>query len=204
MPRQRLRSQTSPLSFIGRLVLILACLTAIWYGLMVLGLALGFLQAAVVDSVSYLYSGFDFLTGLRASDFASVVTRVAMIGGGLLAFLLFGYLALKEIPRPYLARHSIELGEDDRGVVAVEPRAIERAAEGAALGNPTVSSATGRYSDDDLEVDVSVSRPRDVPETLRDVQQRVRDALGRHDLPPHPVSVTLTGYEPSERPREIA
>jgi hypothetical protein len=153
--------------------------------------------------VSYLYSGFAFLTGLQASDFASPVTRVAMIGGGLVAFLLFGYLALKEIPRPYLARHSVELGEDDRGVVAVDPRAIERCAEGAALGHPTVSSATGRYSDEDLEVDVSANAPRDVPDTLRDVQQRVRDALGRHDLPPHPVSVILTGYEPSERPREI-
>ena len=203
MPRQRLRSHTSPVSFVGRLVLILTCLAAIWYGLMVLALALGFLRADVVDSVSYLYSGFNFLTGLQPSDFGSVVARVAMIAGGLLAFLVFGYLALKEIPRPYLARHSVELGEDDRGVVAVQPRAIERAAEGAALGNPTVAAATGRYSDDDLEVDVSVSQPRDVPETLRDVQQRVRDALGRHDLPPHPVSVILTGYEPSERAREI-
>jgi hypothetical protein len=203
MPRQRLRSHTSPLSYVGRLLLVLVCLAAIWYGLVVLGLALGFLGADVADSVSYLYSGFAFLAGLQASDFASPVTRVAMIGGGLVAFLLFGYLALKEIPRPYLARHSVELGEDDRGVVAVDPRAIERCAEGAALGHPTVSSATGRYSDEDLEVDVSANAPRDVPDTLRDVQQRVRDALGRHDLPPHPVSVILTGYEPSERPREI-
>ena len=203
MPRQRVRSSTSPLSFIGRLILILACLAAIWYGLVVLALALGFVRADDADSVSYLYSGFDFLAGLEPSTFAAPAIRGAMIGGGLLAFLVFGYLALKEIPRPYFARHTVELGEDDRGVVAVEPRAIERAAEGAALSNPTVSSATGRYSDDDLEVDVAVNRPRDVPETLRDVQQRVRDALGRHDLPPHPVSVVLTGYQPSERPREL-
>jgi hypothetical protein len=188
---------------VGRFVLILACLAAVWYGLMVLLLALGFLRADGVDQVSWLYSGFDFLSSVQAADFAPVATRAILIGGGLLAFLVFGYLALKEIPRPYLARHTLELGEDDRGVVAIEPRAIERAAEGAALGNPAVTAARGRYSNDDLAVDVSTNRPREVPDTLRDVQQRVTDALGRHDLPPHPVSVTLTGYEP-ERQREIS
>jgi hypothetical protein len=202
MPRQRVRSRTSPVSYIGRLLLILACLALIWYGLIVLLLALGFLRADDADRISYLYSGFDFLAGLQASAFGSGTVRAIMLGGGLVAFLVFGYLALKEIPHPYLARHTLELGEDDRGVVAVEPRAIERAAEGAAYGNPAVSAAAGRYSDDDLEVDVSITRPSEVPETLRDVQQRVTDVLGRHDLPPHTVSVILTGYEP-ERPREI-
>jgi hypothetical protein len=203
MPRQRVRAHTSPLSYVGRLVLVLACLALIWYGLIVLLLALGFLRADDADLVTYAYSGFDFVSGLTAADFTAVTTRVILIGGGLLAFLIFGYLALKEIPRPYLARHSLELGEDDRGVVAVEARAIERAAEGAAFGNPAVTAAKGRYSDEDLEVDVSVNRPREVADTLRDVQQRVTDALGRHDLPPHPVSVILTGFEP-ERQREIS
>ena len=203
MPRQRFSSHTSPLAWVGRLLVIALCLALIWYGLVVLGLALGFLSVAQADTVSYLYSGFDFLAGRSPADFDPGVVRAILIGGGLLAFLLFGYLALKEVPRPYLVRHSIELGEDDRGVVAVEPRAIERAAEGAAVGNPAVLEARGRYSDDELEVDVSVSRPREVPDTLRDVQQRVSDALGRHDLPPHPVSVILTGFEP-EREREIS
>jgi hypothetical protein len=201
--RQRVRARTSPLSYIGRLILILFCLALIWYGLIVLLLALGFLRAPTADGVSYLYSGFDYLASLQALDFASGTVRAILIGAGLLAFVVFGYLALKEIPRPYLARHTLELGEDDRGIVAVEPRAIERAAEGAAFGNAAVTSARGRYSNDGLEVDVSVNRPREVPETLRDVQERVTDALGRHDLPPHPVSVILTGYEP-EQLREIS
>jgi hypothetical protein len=188
---------------VGELVLVVACLVTIWYGLMVLLLALGFFRADGADQVSWLYSGFDFISSLQAVDFAAGSTRAILIGGGLLAFLVFGYLALKEIPRPYLARHTLELGEDDRGVVAVEPRAIERAAEGAALENPAVTAAHGRYSNEDLAVDVSTNRPREVADTLRDVQQRVTDALGRHDLPPHPVSVILTGYEP-ERQREIS
>jgi hypothetical protein len=203
VPRQRVGSHTSPLAWVGRLLVILLCLALIWYGLVVLGLALGFLTAVQADAVSYGYSGFAFLAGLGAADFSSGVARAILIGGGLLAFLVFGYLALKEIPRPYLVRHSVELGEDDRGIVAVEPRAIERAAEAAAVGNPAVTEARGRYSEDDLEVDVTVNRPREVPDTLRDVQQRVTDALGRHDLPPHPVSVILTGFEP-EREREIS
>jgi hypothetical protein len=202
MPRQRVRAHTSPVSYVGRLLLVLFCLALIWYGLMVLLLALGVLRADTVDSISYLYSGFEYVSGLQAPDVSGIV-RLIMLVGGLVAFMLFLYLALKEIPRPYLARHTLELGEDDRGVVAVDPRAIERAGEGAAYGNPAVASAVGRYTDDDLELDVHVSRPREVPETLRDVQQRVTDALGRHDLPAHPVSVILTGYEPDRPRREL-
>lgn len=203
MGRQRVNTHTSPLAWIGRLILVVVCLAAIWYGLIVLLLALGVIDGDSADLVSGLYTGYDAVTGVTTSDITSNVRLIAGIAG-LLAFLIFAYLAIKEIPRPSLARHRLELGEDDRGTVAVQPRAIERAAEGAAIENPSVASASSRYSDDDLHVDVSVRRARDVPDTLRDVQRRVTEALGRHDLPAHPVSVTLTGYDPEQQQREIA
>jgi len=203
MGRQRVLTHTSPLAWIGRVILVLVCLALVWYGLMVLLLALGVIGGGSADLVSGLYTGFDAVTGISTSDITGTIRLIAGIAG-LLAFLIFGYLALKEIPRPSLARHRLELGEDDRGTVAVQPRAVERAAEGAALEHPSVASASSRYSDDDLHVDVSVRQARDVPDTLRDVQRRVTEALGRHDLPAHPVSVTLTGYDPEQPQREIA
>lgn len=203
MGRQRVQTHTSPLAWIGRLILILVSLALVWYGLIVLLLSLGVIGGDSADVVSGLYTGHEYVSGIATSDITDTVRIIAGIAG-LLAFLIFGYLALKEIPRPSLARHRLELGEDDRGTVAVQPRAIERAAEGAASENPSVASASSRYSDDDLHVDVAVRRARDVPDTLRDVQRRVTDALGRHDLPAHPVSVTLTGYEPEQQQREIA
>lgn len=199
----RVGAKTSPLRFVGRILFIAFCLAVIWYGLMVLLLALGILTADQVDLVSGAYTAFGFVAGLTADVFAG--TTRAIVGlAGLAVFLIFLYLALKEIPRPYLARHRLELGEDDRGMVAVEPRAVERAAEGAAYESATVSSASGHYTDDVLGVDVHVNRPRDVPDALRDVHRRVVETLGRHDLPPMPVSVTLTGFDPEQPRREIS
>ena len=199
----RVGAKSSPLRFVGRILFIIFCLAAIWYGLMVLLLALGILTREQVDLVSGAYTAYAFLSGLTAATFTG--TTRAIVGLiGLAVFLVFLYLAVKEIPRPYLARHRLELGEDDRGTVAVEPRAVERAAEGAAYENVTVSAASGHYTDDVLAVDVHVNRPRDVPEALRDVHRRVVEALGRHDLPPMPVSVTLTGFDPEQPRREIS
>ena len=38
-------------------------------------------------------------------------------GVGVLAFLLCGWLAIKQLPRPYLARGETELAADDQGTV---------------------------------------------------------------------------------------
>jgi len=200
MLRQRLRTRTSPLALIGRvLVFTLAC-ALVFYGAMLALLALG-VDPGTLRSSSGYRAAFNYLTGLQAGDLSDTV-RIAAGIGGLLAFALFGYLALKEIPRPYLARHDLELVADEHGTVIVQPRAIERIAEAAASEHPGVTGAAGRYGGDDLAIGITVRRARDVATTLTDVQQRVATALERHGLPPVPVNLTLTGFDRRNR-REL-
>jgi len=200
MLRQRLRTRTRKLVIIGRALLLLVVAALVFYGLMVILLALKIAPESV-DSVSGYRSAFDELSFLTPSDVDGPV-RASVAIAGVLAFLLFGWLAFKELPRPYLARGDVELASGERGELLVEPRAIERAAEIAACENPSVSSASGRYGTDDLEIAVSVRRARGLPETLDDVQERVRASLERHGLPAVPVNVNLTGYDRRQR-REL-
>ena len=197
MLRQRIRARRSPLALIGRALVVLLSLILIWYGLMLLLLALK-VSPDTVESISGYRSIYDSLAGIEQGDITDDVRLVTAISG-LAAFLLFGYVAFKELPRPYLARGDLSLPADERGTLQVEPRAIERVAETAAADSPSVTAAAGRYGGADLAVSVHVSRPRDAPETLRDVQRRVTEALGRHELPELPVSVTLTGFDPQQR-----
>ncbi len=201
MPRQRLRSRTSPIAYVGRAILVLVAVGLVWYGLMMVLLALK-VSPGAIDAISGYRTAYDYLAALGPDDIG-VSTRLITALAGAAGFLLFGYLALKEIPRPYLARTDLRLREDDRGVVDVGPRAIERIAETAAGEHPAVSSATGRYSTDELAVDLGVKRARDLDETLSDVQDRVLHALSSHELPPTPVVVTLTGFDRKQR-RELS
>ena len=139
----------------------------------------------------------DLLDG-RASDSARLIAGIA----GLVAFLLLLTVAFKQLPRPYRARHDLELEAGDRGTVTVEPRAVERLAEGIALQHPAVASASGRFGTDDLAVLLEVRRARDLPDTLRTVQRSISSGLERHGLPTVPVNVTLTGYDRSSK-REL-
>lgn len=192
MLRQRLRARTSSLSVVGRVLVVVLALLLIWYGLMLALLALK-LSPGAVNAISGYRTVFDALAGLRSGDVTSTARIVAAVAG-VLAFLVFGYLALKEIPRPYLARSSIELSSDARGVVVVEPRAIERAAEAAALGHEGVTAASGRLGDD-LVLAVTVSRARGLRQTLDAVSDAAVAALAQHDLPATPVLVKLTGFD---------
>lgn len=200
MPRQRLRARTSPLALLGRiLVFVLAC-ALVWYGLMLVLLALG-VGAGTIDALSGYRTAYDALADLREDDLSSLA-RIIAGAGGLLAFVVFGFLALKEIPRPYLARHDLELAGDERGTVIVQPRAIERVAEAAASEHPDVTSVAGRYGTEDLQVAITVRRARQLPETLEDAQRRVAAALHEHGLPTVPINMTLTGFERRTR-REL-
>jgi hypothetical protein len=62
-----------------------------------------------------------------------------------------------------------------------------------------VSGARGRYSLDDLTVNLTVHRARDLAGSLDDAQRRVAEALDQHELPSMPVNVTLTGYDRRSR-----
>ncbi|MBA3304692.1 MAG: hypothetical protein H0U25_02030 [Thermoleophilaceae bacterium] len=210
MLRQRLRSRTSPLALLARALVVLFALALIWAGLVIFLLALG-VGDATVDSITGYRAAFDSLAGLESEDVDDATTRAIVAGAGVLAFLVFGYLALRELPRPYLARQDLELskGHDGQGeerttpgTLTVAPRAIERLAETAAEDQPGVAGASGRYGTNELAVGVAVRRAGEVAATLGGVQTAVHDALSRHGVPDMTVSVILTGYEPKTK-REL-
>jgi hypothetical protein len=201
MLRQRLHTRTSPLAFIQRLLELALALALIWYGLILAGLALDVIGRGSAETYSGYRTVYDFVADLlagRASDSARLIAAVA----GLVAFFLLLTVAFKQLPRPYLARHDLELEADDRGTVTVEPRAVEHLAEGIALQHPAVASASGRFGTDDLAVLLELRRARDLPDTLRTVQRTVSSGLERHGLPTVPVNVTMTGYDRSSK-REL-
>jgi hypothetical protein len=194
--RQRIRAHDSGAAFVAKVVLTLLGLGLIWYGLMVALLALK-TSPSLVNDISGYRTAYNYFAGLQTGDITPRVRVIAGLGG-FAAFILFGFLAWKLLPRPYLTRSKLLLKEEPRGALVVEPRVFERAAEAAAREHPAVSDTAGRYEVDGLGVNVRVGRT-DLVETLRDIQRRVLDALERHNLPKLPVSVTLTGFE--GRPR---
>lgn len=200
MLRQRIRTRLSGVDFTGDLLLTLVGLGLIWYGLMVVLLAFK-VSPGLVNDISAYRTAYDYFVGLQPSD---ITGRVRLIAGlvGLAAFLLLGVLAWKYVPRPYLARGELLLGDEPRGTLIVEPRAVERALEVAAGQHPAVTGSAARYEVDRVAVNVQVRRGTDLAETLRDIQRRGRESLQQHDLPTLPVSVTLTGFERRNR-REL-
>ena len=198
--RQRLRDRSSPLAFVGLALLVPLALALVWYGAMLIGLALK-APPEDVNAISGYRDAYDFLAGLETDDVTGEIRLITALAG-LGAFLIFGWLAWKQLPRPYLARGELTLGEGERGTLTVEPRAIERVAEAAARGHPAVADASGRYGDDGIDLHVDVGDADDLAGTLQDVRRRLGEALQRHDLPEVPVRVTLTGFE-RQRRREL-
>lgn len=195
MLRQRIRVERSTLVVAGQLVTVVLGLALVWYGIVLALLAAGVLGEGAADALTGYRSAYDSLAGLEADD-VDGLARVFIGVGGLLAFLLFGWLALRQVPRPRLARGELLLSHDERGEVTLAPRAFERAVESAALGHGPVTEAVGRFGGDEVTVAIGVSRAVDLADTLRVVQRLVRDTLSRHELPPVEVHVIVTKYEP--------
>ena len=200
MLRQRLTTRRGPAAFVGKILVVLFGAALLWYGLMLTLLALK-VSPSTVNSISGYRSAFDWLSGLSPADITPT-TRAIVAGAGALAFVVFGYLALRALPRPYLVRHDLDLTEGSRGDTVVAPRAIERLAEGAALGHEAVTGAAGRYGTDELALSISIGQARGLADALTDVHGRVLRALDDHDLPRMPVLVTLTGFDPPSK-REL-
>lgn len=194
MLRQRLRTRRPTLALFGNLlVFILAC-ALIFYGAILVLLACKLLSASALNSVSGYRSAYDYLAGLEEGDLSGVFRLIAA-ALGVLAFLLFAYLGSKQLPRPYLARHDLQLADEPRGVVSVEPRAIERIAETAALEHASICSAAGRYGPGELTLEVTARHASGLATTLRETQQSVVAAIEQHGLPSTPIHINLTGYE---------
>jgi hypothetical protein len=201
MIRQRVNLRTPALGHLVAFLTIVLAALLLWYGLMVVLLAVK-VSPHTVNSLSAYRTLYNDAIDLKHSDFTTLRRLIAGFAG-FLAFLVFLYLAFKAWPRPYLTRSEVTLQDDKHGTTTIEPRAIERVAELAAQGNPDVTAASGRLGDDELSVGVNARRASLAAETLRDVHQRVRSELERHDLPNLPVNVTLTGYDRQTR-RELS
>jgi hypothetical protein len=201
MLRQRIRTRTSPVVFVGRLLCFLFAVALVWYGLMTLLLAFK-VSPHTINSISAYRTIFNWLARLTPGDVSGDPTRAILAGAGVFAFLLFGYLAFKDVPRAHLTRHHVQLTEDSRGEVTVTARAIERLVEIAASQDHAITTATGRYNDNEVTVTVTARTPLGLAAVLRDTQRRAADAIERHELPALPINVTLSGYDRRHR-REL-
>ena len=167
MIRQRVNLRTPALAYLVAVLTIVLGALLLWYGLMVV-LAAVKVAPHTVNSLSAYRTLYDDAVDLKASDFTTLRRLIAGFAG-LIAFLVFMYLAFKAWPRPFLARGEVTLEDNEHGTTVIEPRAIERVAELAARGNPDVTSATGRLGDEQLSVAVDSRRASSVAATLRDV-----------------------------------
>lgn len=201
MPRQRLRADRSPVRWLGRLPLVVLALALVWYGAMAFLLAVK-VSPGTVEAISRYRTVYRALDGVGL-DALDGLARLIIGLSGIATFLVCSFLISKTTARPRFARTSWELPEDGRGLTVVEPRAIERAVEGAALEHAAVEEAAGRYEGDRLVLDVALGRARVAAETLSDVQRRARAALVTHGLPLLPVEIRLTGFS-RDRGRELA
>jgi len=192
--RQRVNVRTPRAALIGRALTLLLGLALVWYGLMVVLLAVK-VSPHTVNSLSGYHTLYQDAAGLHKSDFTTVV-RLIGVFAGLLVLFAFLYLLLRQVPVPSLTRHPLVLPASGRGQIVVEPRAVERIAETAAGRHARVEGAHGRLADDELTVNVGVSSATLLAPTLTEVRREVSDSLARHGLPAVPVHVIATAYTP--------
>lgn len=178
---------------IGYFLVILLALALVWYGLMLLLLALG-VSRDTVDGLSGYRTAYDELSAIGADDIGGR-DRGLVAGIGAACFLIFGYLAWRCLPRASVRREDVVLPAEGPGSTHVRPRAVERVAEVAARADAGVGGASGHYDGRTVAVDVQVRDPRAVTATLDGARQRVTRALREHGLPDKEVSVTLTGLD---------
>ena len=201
MPRQRLRLEGSrPMTAAGRLLVILFGAALAYYGAMLVLLAFKVSPSVVNDLCGYR-TAFDYLSGLGAGDISSsdrLLVAIVAVAVALLALALVWFGR----PRPHLARHEVRVAETDHGVTEIQPRALERAVEAAALEHPAVVGARARYGDQAIALAVTAGGAADLVTTLGEVEDRAHQSLERHQLDLDRVDVTLAGYS-SNNGREL-
>lgn len=191
MARQRLRIHGSALSGLaGRALVVVLGAMLIWYGAMLVLLALKFSPQTVNDLSGYR-DAYDELATLQAAE----IDRLTVAIAGVVVALAAGALVWRGLPRAHLARSSFTLGETQRGQTDIRPRALERAVEIAALGHPAVLSAGARFDDGTIALAITTADAGAAVQTLREVRDRAHESLVRHELDLSTVDVTLTGYD---------
>lgn len=187
--RQRLRLGVPRAAFVAPALAASIGLVLAWYGLMLILLAAG-VDPGSIDRLSGYRTAYDLATGLGTGD-TDGLTRLWIALGGVAAFLLLGYLALRELPRPRLARRSIDLADQPGQRLRVEARARERLIESALAGSPHLADSSVRVDGERIVVSVVAIATAPVATALADAQLRARRALEQHGLPVVPVDVTL-------------
>ena len=204
MFRQRVHTRRGALAAtVTRLLAILVALALVWYGAMTFLAALKAVSPHSINAISGYRTIYNKLTSITPGQITGR-DRIIVAIAGVACLVVFGSLAWRSLPRPYLARGELDLsGTAQRGTTLVAARAIERAAEFAALEHPSVVGAAGHYNTDRLAVSVTVRHAAELADTLPAIQTRVRDAQAEHDLPRLPIDVTLAAYSRSN-PKELS
>lgn len=202
MWRQRVRVESSTVAALAaRGLAALIGLALLYYGAMLFLLAVK-VDPGTIDDLSGYREAYDYLAGLEADDFGAserlLIGLVALAVG-----LAAAFLAWRALPRPHLARGAVTLREGDTGDTEVQPRAMERAVECAAIDHEEVDRARARYEDGKLVLSVSARNAARLVETLRELEGLAHASLDRHDLKVDRVDLILTSYKSSNR-RELA
>jgi hypothetical protein len=202
MFRQRLRVEGSPTATaVGRILVALLGAAIVYYGLMLMMLAFK-VSPGFVNDISGYRTAFDYLSGLAPGDI-SRTDRLIVAGAALVLAAIALFLLWRGLPRPHLARHEVKVTETELGTTEIQPRAMERAVEVAALKHPAVVGARARVDDDGVALAITASRAVDLVKTLHEVEDRAFASLDKHQLELERVDVTLAGFD-SPNGRELA
>ena len=202
MPGRRLNARGFALSsYVGRGLVVAFAAALIWYGTMLILLTLN-VDAAAINGLCGYRDAYNYFAQLTPTDITTS-TRLTMGLSGMLAALALGYLASRELPRAHPGGTAVVLQSHGRGITDIQPRAIERAIEIAALAHPAVTGVRARYGNDKVELAITARDAATIAQTLRDVRRRAHDSLAAHDLAGVAISVTLAAFDRLTR-RELA
>ena len=179
-----------------RLLVTALGLALVFYGAIVV-LAACKVSATTLNDISAYRTVFHQLSSITAEDI-TVRDRVIVAAAGVACLIVFTPLAWRAIPRPYLVRTTVGIDDPNghghgHGATEVAPRAVERCAELAAAAHPSVADASARCAIGSVDVRVQLIEGDELRDTLRAVQQRIRDAATTQGLPDQTIDVTLAG-----------
>lgn len=176
-PRKRTALPSGIATAAGQKLMLLVAVGLVYAGAVALALAAG-VHGDDLERISGAGWLHDRLAELDPSTWSRGATATVAALGVLLAVLLLR-LAWAQRLVPQRTRTAFELSATApaAGRTTVQPRAIERAAEVAAAGDPGVRAAKATLGDGDLTVHLHARDAARLPEILRDAERRTRAAL---------------------------